>query len=362
VRIEAVHPGELGAPEGAAWERLIAANPNLASPYYSLGYAKAVGAARPDARVAVIEDGGAIQGFLCVQRAGGMAGMALGAPLSDYQGLVAASDDLRPDGRLLCRALRVGRIDFTHLPATQAGMTSQFRGANPSWVANVVDGAAAYLAQMRQKRQETLRQQDRKRRKMEREVEGLTFAIEQGDATHLEALLEWKTEQCRRTGQPLVWAAPWVRRTVHAAFEAQDPAFRGMLFTLKSGEKLAAAHYALVNGHVMHAWLLSHDPSFEAYSPGVLLTRYMVEWAANNGYAAVDFGIGDYRYKREFGEPLGALGWGYIGRPSVAAVWRSMEFTGRSLLERAPFGAIAEAPGKVMRRLDVMRGLAAPNS
>jgi CelD/BcsL family acetyltransferase involved in cellulose biosynthesis len=362
MRIEAVHPGELGASEEAAWDRLLDANPALASPYYSVGYAKAVGRARPDARVAVIEDGGAIVGFLGVQGTGRLAGMALGAPLSDYQGLVAADPAYRPDRSALCRALRVGRIDFTHLPQDQASLTTQFQGASPSWVAYVGDGKQAYLARMREKRQETQRQQDRKRRKLEREVSDTVFGVGSANEAHLQTLLDWKTDQCRRTGQPLVWAAPWVRQTVHAAHQSENPRFRGLMFTLTSGQTLAAAHYALVNGRVMHAWLLAHDHALEAYSPGVLLTRFMVEWAADNGYAAVDFGTGDYRYKREFGNPAGALGWGYIGGASLAAALRGVEFTGRGLLERLPVAAIAAAPGKLMRRLDVMRGLAAPHS
>lgn len=153
-----------------------------------------------------------------------------------------------------------------------------------------------------------------------------------------------------------------MRHTVREAFQSEDPAFRGLLFTLTDGAALVAAHYALVNSKVMHAWLIGHDHAYEAYSPGVLLTRFMVEWAADNGYEAVDFGTGDYRYKREFGEPAGALGWGYIGGSSLSALVRGLEFTGRGLLERAPMDAVASAPGKLMRRLDVMRGLSAPNS
>lgn len=362
MRFEAIHPGELGAPEEAVWDRLVAGNAALFSPYYSMGYARAAAIARPDARVAVIEDGGRIQAFLAIQGAGRMAAMALGAPLSDYQGLIAARSDLALDGRALCRVFGVGRIDFTHLPKEQAGLTTKHQGANPSWIADVSNGKEEFLRSMRAKRQETIRQQDRKRRKLEREAKDVVFGLETEDAACLETLLHWKVDQCRRTGQPLVWAAPWVRRTVHATFESRDPRFRGLLFTLKINGELAAAHYVLSNGAVMHAWLIGHSAAYEAFSPGVLLTRHLVEWAADNGYRAVDFGIGDYRYKREFGEPIGALGWGFVSRPSLAATLRGLEFSGRSLLESTPIGAIAAAPGKVMRRLDVMRGLAAPHS
>ena len=336
-------------------------NPNLASPYFSLGFSEAVASSRPDIRVAVIEDNEAIVGFLGVQGKSRFAAMALGAPISDYQGFVAAPDQqIDFDG--LFKALRVGRVDFTHLPTDQANFASVFQGASPTWVANLRQGKAAYLERIKTKRYETLRQQDRKRRKLEREVPQSTYTAASKAREHLETLLEWKTEQCRRTGQPLVWAAPWVRQTVDAAFYAEDPDFRGILFTLSDGPKLIAAHFNLVSGNVMHAWLIGHHPDYEQYSPGVLITRFLVEWAADNGFVEVDFGPGDYRYKREFGEPGRELGWGYAGRPSVSASIRAIELGGRRIVEAVPITSLAAIPGKIMRRLDVMRGLAAPSS
>jgi CelD/BcsL family acetyltransferase involved in cellulose biosynthesis len=361
VRVEVIHPQELGAAGRAAWTRMRQSNPNLASPYFSLGFSEAVASSRPDIRVAVIEDNEAIVGFLGVQGKSRFAAMALGAPISDYQGFVAAPDQqIDFDG--LFKALRVGRVDFTHLPTDQANFASVFQGASPTWVANLRQGKAAYLERIKTKRYETLRQQDRKRRKLEREVPQSTYTAASKAREHLETLLEWKTEQCRRTGQPLVWAAPWVRQTVDAAFYAEDPDFRGILFTLSDGPKLIAAHFNLVSGNVMHAWLIGHHPDYEQYSPGVLITRFLVEWAADNGFVEVDFGPGDYRYKREFGEPGRELGWGYAGRPSVSASIRAIELGGRRIVEAVPITSLAAIPGKIMRRLDVMRGLAAPSS
>jgi CelD/BcsL family acetyltransferase involved in cellulose biosynthesis len=359
LRIEAVHPRELGAGDVAAWESLRSANGSLTSPYYSGAFARLMGEVRPDARVAVLMDGTATVGYLGVQGMSRFAALGLGTPLSDYQGLVA-EPRLIFDHRDLCRALRVGRVDMVNVPLDQSAFAGALQGAQASWVADLSMGPLAYLERMRERRQETVRQQDRKRRKLMREHPDVVFHACSTSREHLTALLEWKTDQCRRTGQPLVWATPWVREVVYRSFDSQDPSFGGVLFTMTRGDTLVAAHYLLRSGSVLHAWLIGHDGGFEAYSPGVLLTRFLVEWAANNGFVEVDFGIGDYRYKREFAEPLRQLGWGTIGQPSWSLALRSAQYRARAILERAPVEKVASAPGKLMRRVDVLRGLAAP--
>lgn len=356
VQIEAVHPRELGESETQAWEGLRAQHSGLISPYFSSGFAKIVGIVRPDARVAVVREGNQIVAFMGVQGRSRFAAMGLGAPLSDYQGVVG-DPALAVDAAALCRALGVGRIDFATAPADQATFAGAMHGVQPSWVADLRAGRTAFIERMKERRQETVRQQDRKRRKLLREHPEMKFNAVSGEVAHLQALLDWKTEQCRRTGQPLVWATPWVQDTVHRSFASQDPHFGGLLFTLTIGDTLVAAHYLLRSDRALHAWLIGHDAAFEPYSPGVLLTRFLIEWAADEGYQEVDFGFGDYRYKREFAEPLRQVGWGTIGRPSLALAFRTAAYGARRMLERAPVSAVASAPGRVMRRIDVLRGL-----
>lgn len=356
MRIETVHPSEFGTPEWARWESLRASEPALASPYYAARWAQIVGAARADARVCVIEDGGRIEGFFAAQKLSAFTAMPLGAPLSDYQGIVGLGGDVTAGE--LCRALGVGRIDFTHVPATQTVFAGGMRGQTGAWIAELRGGAESYRADLKARRGETVRQWDKKLRKLEKDGP-LAFTAEAAPAADFAQLIAWKTAQCRRTGQPPIWETPWVRRVADAAFASDKHAFGGALFTLKRGDTLIAANFCLRGASVLHCWIIAHDPAFDAYSPGVLLARKVVEWAADNHFCEVDFGPGDYQYKRQLATTQRALGWGFAARRSVAGAVRGAAYRVRDVLERAPHARLAALPGKAMRRLDVLRGLGA---
>lgn len=357
MRIQVVHPREVTGSHAEAWADLRQRSASLANPYFSLGFQKAVGSVRDDARVAVIEDGGKPVGFLGVQGRSRFSALPIGAPLSDYQGLIADPNLMPPIGAL-CRALGVGRLDFSFVPADQAAFLGGACGEGVSRLCRLDADPNTLLESMRERRKETLRQQDRKWRKLLREEQDVVFTADSTDRRHLETLLAWKTDQCLRTGQPLVWGAPWVREVVNATFASRDNDFRGRLFTLTKGDELIAATYLLQSGTVLHDWLLGFNGAFEHHSPGILVTRRMLEWAGSNGIVEVDFGAGDYRYKREFANSERRYLWGFLAPPNLSGALRGLAYRGRSLIEALPPGPLAEAPGKLMRRIDVVRGLA----
>lgn len=346
MRIEVIHPKELDRSEVAQWRAL-----GAQSPYLTPEWAKIVGKARTDARVCVVNQG---QAFFGVQRSSRFAAMGLGAPIADYQGLVGSAD---VDGRDLCAALKVGRIDLSHVPPGQT--LFQAAGADGSWIVDTRGGAEAYRAGLKARRAEFLRQTDKKLRKFEREHGLLTFSADSRDAVHFEVMLVLKNAQLKRTGQPEIWATPWVRQVLDATFAAQGPHFSGVLFTLCLGERLVAANYFLRAGAVMHDWIMVHDNALDAYSPGVELARRAIEWAADNGVAEVDFGPGPYQYKRQLSTGQRMLEWGSVSRLSLSGAVRQAEHGIRRIVERAPHPSLAALPGKAMRRLDLLRGLSA---
>lgn len=353
MRLETIHPREIGDAEAALWRAHQAARPELGSPYLTPEWARIIGEARHDARVCVI-DGGA--GFLGVQRLSRFSAMGLGAPLADYQGVVGR-DDLEVSADALCAALKVGRIDFTHVPAGQAFFTAA--GAEGSWIAETAGGRAAYEAGLKQRRNEFARQTDKKLRKLAREHGDTEFSAGAFSRTDFETLVSWKNAQLKRTGQPAIWAAPWVRQTLNACFEARSETFGGELFTIRTGDKLVAAAFGLRSARVLHLWLIAHDSDFDAFSPGVQLTRWLIGWAADKGLAEVDFGPGEYQYKRQLASTQRMLERGVASRFSLSGILRSTEHALRAHIERLPQPKLAALPGKAMRRLDLMRALAA---
>lgn len=353
MRLETIHPKEIGHAEAALWRAHQAARAELASPYLTPEWARIIGAARSDARVCVIGEG---LGFLGVQRLSRFSAMGLGAPLADYQGVVGAADlDVRPTA--LCAALKVGRIDLSHMPAGQRFM--KVAGAEGSWIAETADGRIGYEAGLKQRRGEFARQTEKKLRKLARDHGDAEFSAGTFSHTDFETLIAWKNAQLKRTGQPEIWARPWVRQTLNACFDTRDETFGGELFTLRIGDHLAAAAFALRSARVLHLWLIAHDPAFDAYSPGVQLTRWLIGWAADKGLVEVDFGPGDYQYKRQLATTQRMLERGVVSGLSLSGAVRRTENALRAGIERLPQPQFAALPGKAMRRLDLMRALAA---
>lgn len=351
MRIKTIHPRELGEGHVALWRAHQHANPALQSPYLTPEWARLIGQVREDARVCVIEDG---EGFFGAQRLSRFTAMGLGAPIADYQGIVGRSG-LAIASADLCRALHVGRIDLTHAPAGATPLT--IGGEDGSWLAEISGGRDLYEAALRQRRTDFVRQMDKKARKLERECGHIEFRAASAERANFETLAAWKNAQLMRSGQPQIWAAPWVRRTLDACFETRERGFGGALFTLSAEGRLAAAAFCLRSHRVLHLWLLAHEQAFDAYSPGVQLVRKIVGWAGDNGLREVDFGPGDYQFKRQLSTGQRMLQRGVVAGASFAGALRRAEYALRAQIERLPQQQIAALPGKAMRKLDLMRAL-----
>ncbi len=355
MRLETIHPKELGPAECARWRAHQHAEPALQSPYLTPEWARIIGAVRDDARVCVINDGA---GFFAAQRLSRFAAMGAGAPISDYQAIVGEAG-LTVSGATLCRALKVGRIDLTHVPQSQNLFAGAAAGAEGSMIAETSGGRGLYEAALKQKRAEFVRQLDRKARKFARDHGAPEFRAHSTDQADFDTLVAWKNAQLVRSGQPQTWATPWVRETLNACFAARDPAFAGMLFTLHLDQRLAAGAFCLRAGRMLHVWVIGHDNAFDLYSPGVQLARWAIGWAGENGIAEVDFGPGDTQFKRQLSTTQRALERGVLAGASVSGVVRRAEHLVRSRMERLPQPKLAALPGKAMRRMDLMRALAA---
>lgn len=353
----AVHPRELGAAERQRWDALRAGSRVCASPYFSWGYVQSVGAARANARVVVLEDGGAIQGFLPVQRTSPFAAMGLGAPISDMQGVIG-DPALQLDSTAVCRALRVGRVDLLATPLAMTSLTASLHGRSETFVTlldavrNPDTGAALWERSAR-----TQKKQARRTRKMEREQGPLRFTPNNRDRADLEALLNWKRVQCRETRQPPVWETDWVRDTIDRIWACDSGDLTPILSTLHSGDRLAAATLLLQSGPILHVWMIGHEPELGSYSPGVQIGELVVQWAADAGYAEMDWGGGHYGFKDMLSHEARPLAWGSLHGASVSGLMRACFYGLRRTVEGSPVGPLRDLPGKAMRRLDVYRGL-----
>jgi CelD/BcsL family acetyltransferase involved in cellulose biosynthesis len=350
---------ELPAEVLAAWSAVQAGEARLDSPFLSPLWAQAVARAQgpsSDVKVAVQRnDAGAPAAFLAVRKRGSTA-MPAGAPMSDYQALVAR-DGFRADPRAMLQALGVSRYDFCHMLAEDPAFQGHARGRDVSWVVEVADGYAAYEAERKAAGVGALKDIDKKRRKVEREVGPARFTALSDSRADYAQLIAWKRAQLAATGQTDLFKTAWVMRLMDELLETRDPAFGGGLYTLHLGDELAAVHFHLRGGATIHGWLIAHDPKFERYSPGLLLFQDILRSLDSEPYKRLDLGAGDYRFKRELSNRQQGVMFGFLGAPSVSTLARTAAYSLREVAEALPLGAVSALPGKAMRRIDVLRGL-----
>jgi CelD/BcsL family acetyltransferase involved in cellulose biosynthesis len=341
------------------WLALQAADPGLDSPFLSPMWSRTVERAQggddPGLRVVVVREDAVAKAFLAV-RAQAFTAMAPGAPMCDYQGLVAEVG-FQIDARRLVHALEVGRLDFTHMLADQLAFARSMRGFDRSFVVHLPSGYEAFAGERKAAGVGILKDLDKKRRKVEREVGKAVFTADSRAVSEFDQLLAWKRAQLQATGQTDLFATPWTSRLLRDLFESRDPQFGATLFTLHIADRLAAAHLHLRGCKVIHAWMIAHDAELERYSPGLLLFQDILRWMDLSPFDRLDLGPGDYRFKRELANAHRDIAHGFVGVPSPAALVRTAQYGLRQAAEALPLGRVSELPGKAMRRLDIVRGL-----
>lgn len=365
MKIDVVRPSALTGAERVRWRELQArAGSDYSSPFLSPDWAvavdRALGEFREHCQVAVIREGetaqGAdIKGFFAA-RVGPAVAIPAGAPLSDYQGVVAEAG-LKVAARDLVSAFGVQRIDFTHMVEHDRAFGPFGQGRDDFYAVDVSNGWDAYAEGRREAGTDILKDIAKKRRKLEREVGPITFTALSRSKADFEKTLDWKRAQYARTAQTDPTTAPWVRLLLEQLFESRDPAFGGGLFTLHAGDRLAAAQFNLRGGSNINAWFISHDEELERYSPGLVMWGDLLQWMATSPYRTLDLGPVAYRFKDRLANRTRGVVHGFAGRAGPMTLVRAAEYGVRRAAEALPLGKFSELPAKAMRRLDRMRAL-----
>ncbi|HYD77135.1 GNAT family N-acetyltransferase [Ramlibacter sp.] len=336
MKVSVIRPHELGPPERARWRALQLASPTLASPCFSWQFTQAAAAARPDVRVAILEDEGKVIGFFPFQHRMGAGGPA-GGRLSDHHGVIAAPGT-EWDWNELLRRCRLSFWQFDHLAAWQRPATPVTCASSPG-----LDLSRGFDAWHRGKLASgnTLGKLPRKLRKLERECGPLRFELHSRDAAAFEEVIRLKSEQCRRTGQLDYFAWNWTRALVQRVRDTDDEDFAGCLSTLHAGETLVAAHFGMHTPQVWHWWFPVYSQAHSLYSPGSLLLLEVARAAAAEGHTLLDLGKGDEPYKLSFADCSWPLLEGCISRPTPVTYARRVKKQLGAWVRTSPLAAPA---------------------
>ncbi len=260
-----IHPSELSSDEIEAWSAMQSATPVFSSPLMGPHFARAVGTMRDDARVAVIHRGGGPIGFFPHHRRPSGFARPIGAPLSDYHGVVTAADE-RLDGEAILSGARLSAFRFTALIDPFGVFGSDVEASAQGYRVILLEGEDGYAEKLTTASRNRHRNFRRYSHKLAREIGPLRLLAHRQSA-FFEELLDWKTAQIRRTGVQDFLAAEWTRGLLRKLLIGEPP-LEGLVLSLFAGGRQVAAHFGVKSSGHFHPWIGASSPDLEAYSPG----------------------------------------------------------------------------------------------
>lgn len=313
LKIEILAVDALGETEWSLWRDMVAANPELTSPYFRPRFTKVAARVSPNAAVAVLHRDGEIAGFFPFQRRGGSI-QPLGAPMNDYHGVIARPG-AAPEPPELARLLNVARLNVS----AWVGQARDLIERDCLMVVLPEGGYDAWYAERRTTERKYFKDKERARRGLERDLGPVETRTNRRDAGLLDQLIELKRDQYRRTGRHDIFACGWTRDLLHALMEEQDGDFGASIATLTAGDTLAAIEFSLHAGDRWHFWFPAYHPAAARCSPGIMLSMDTMRLMGARGYRVFDYGVGGEGYKKYFCNGSQTVREGVIVRPGIGA-------------------------------------------
>lgn len=340
-------PAEMAQDDVAAWTAMQAATPAFSNPLFSHGFAAMVAAVREDVEVAVFRRGDAAVAFLAVHRRPGGFARPVGAPFSDYQGIVSKGAIGLSGPQALERA-GLGALRFNGLVDPFGLFAGVSSGVQEAFAIELNEDAESYMEAIRAASPKKFKNYRRLEHRLEREVGLLRLVDDDRSQEAFDALLAWKSEQFVRTGIQDVLRPAWVRAMMQSLFETRQGAVTGQMVSLYAGETLVAGHFGVRQGAVFHPWIASANPDFASASPGQLFLAHTIRAMPQMGLTVYDLGPGHDHYKRPYASVRRELGVGLVlaqgARGRVAGA-------GEAAWSAIGLGRLAPLD-KVRRRLD----------
>ena len=335
----------------AEWSNVQRSDPAFSSPFLSPQFTLAVADVRDDVFVTVIENDGKPVGFFPHQ-ADGHRALPVGGRLNDCHAVIA-SDKAQWSPRDLVAASGLSLWDFNHLIDSQTQFRPHAHTTAVSPLINLAKGTDAYLEDRRAAGSKRVAQFQRKWRKLLREKGGeseVRFVPRSDDKSALERVIQWKLDQCLRTGSYPYFNETWTVDLVHRLHQTEEADFFGALSVLFVGDTVAAAHFGMASDRWWHWWFPTYSNDWSAYSPGGLMLLKLCEHVGSEDATqdTIDLGKGDDVYKSSFANGEYGLLEGHVANRSAYAVYRSAKRVSRAWARQTP---VLEPVRQVRKRL-----------
>jgi CelD/BcsL family acetyltransferase involved in cellulose biosynthesis len=352
-RFELMKWRDLSAADRGAWQAFREADARLRSPYFDLPWFDGVDRARDDLMVLRGSRAGSAVAFLAFHP--GLMGVArpAGGTFCDWHGVVA-----EPGLALDTQALRQGPATFAFW-ATPKGDPLLETFVDSEEEVRAVDLSAGYEAYAAPKgggAPKGVAATRKSWRKLEADGRRVEFIADDRNPETLRAVLRLKSEQYLRSGHADALSWGWSTRLMQALFDSRA----ALLSSLWIDGELAAGHFGLCDGKVLHHWMPVYDLRFSNYSPGSVLWLELARTLAAEGLQTMDLGVRDYRWKREFANTSTLLTTGVAHAPNAPGRFNAAAYGLGRRWSALPLGIAATAPHKLSRRLDRVLSARAP--
>ena len=341
MHVTVVRPGELGLEEASLWARFQKSSTELQNPFLSLNFAQTVDRYRSNARVAVVEDNGAIAAFLPFDQGPQRIAMPIGNPMNNLQAFI--TENAAFDARQVIRKARLRGWRYDAAPVTQGALTAHhYPGTrSESAIIDLTGGFEAYYAS----RAKSLRDNTQQRRRgLERSVGPRSLEWDAAASAHLQQLIDWKSVKFAGTRE--LFAEPAARSILEELSASPGEECRGVVTVLRAGDQALAVKVHLAAPGVLSGWFTAYDPAMAKFSPGTMIVFETAREAAQRGVRQMELGPGQDSYKTRLSNgsyPVaGGAVWAIPGERTARELYR------RFYLERKasppPSGRTAVSP------------------
>ncbi|MDA1016276.1 MAG: GNAT family N-acetyltransferase [Planctomycetota bacterium] len=332
-----------------AWSRIQDSDSTFASPFFRPEFTTLVASVRDDICVGVLEQNEAIVGFFPFQEGRCSAAEPVGGDISQFHGVIVERG-VEWNVEQLLRGCRLNSWAFDHLPTSQTPFQRYHYHVGSSPCIDLTNGFKAYCDE-KKKSGRAIEQAFRKERKLEREVGRLRFELHDTSDETFRHLLDWKSEQHRRTNVVDAFQDEWLVNLLDRIRLTQSASFAGLMSVLFAGDQLVAVHLGMRSKSVAHLWYPAYDTAFGKHSPGITLLLKMAEALADDGVQRIDFAARQQIYKERFMSGAIPVALGVADRSRLRSCVRRNTNTLRERMRETPLAAPIRGPVRLIRRV-----------
>lgn len=297
--VDIIKPEELSTGDVRQWEGFMAQRDDLIGPYFDIRYVMAIGRSVPKAFVARLYDGDRVVGYFPFQRRGRTI-QPLGAPLTDYHGIIGEGD-LEVDFKALLKAIGAQHLVFQGWvgPMNPKARTTH----HVRRIADLSHGYDAWFETQKAEHHKFFKNIGRCTRNVDKDFGGFDFSWEMASSGIIEWIIDQKRLQYKRSGLHDVFTCGWTLTLLKTLAYYQDQGFGLRVGVFRHEGTLVAAEICLVKGDNLHFWFPAYAEAYGRYSPGILLSMRIMQHVEGLGVKRVDFGCGGEQYKHVLTTP-----------------------------------------------------------